>query len=124
MLRNNRGQVFAIIEILVVVAIIVIFAAWLMPRYLTGGGSSKTPGAPATPKERAQGVDCMNNLRQIRYAIDMYKQSSEEGKAPLALSELREIPEEMTKCDVSGQPFTYDPSTGTVRCTTPGHGSY
>jgi hypothetical protein len=29
----------------------------------------------------------------------------------------------MGRCPVSGRPYVYDPQTGTIRCTTPGHES-
>ena len=122
MLRNDRGQIFTIIEILVVVAIIVVLGSVLMRGYL--GGGSKTPGGPATPKERAQGVSCMNNLQQIRYAITMVQQTSE--KAPASLADLTSsgISSSMMKCDVSGTSYGYDPAQGRVWCTTPGHERY
>lgn len=123
MLRNNRGQIFTIIEILVVVAILVILGKVLLSGYLGAGGSGK-PGGAASPKERAQGVDCMNNLRQIRYAIDMDVQADEAPPASLADLASSGISGRITQCPVSGQPYSYDPGQGRVWCTTPGHEGY
>ena len=120
MLRNNRGQVGTLIEILVVVTIIVVAGLWISNSYL--GAGKKAGDGPATPTERAQGVDCANNLHQIRTAIDLYRQEKE--KPPASLQDLRGLSESMFKCSVSGTPLSYDPSTGRVWCTTPGHESY
>lgn len=119
--RNNRGQAMLLIEILVVAAIIALLAYMIVPRYL-GERSSPEKGTVAGPKERAQSVDCMNNLRNIRAAIEMQRQMGNE-ELPPSLSDLASsgVTEGMTKCPVSGQPYTYDPRTGIVKCTYPGH---
>lgn len=121
MLRNDRGQIGTLIELLVVVAIIVFAGLWISKSYL-GKGKNGAEGGPATPTQRAQGVDCANNLHQIRMAIDMYRQ--ENDKPPASLQDLRGLSESMFKCSVSGKPLSYDPATGRVWCTTPGHGNY
>ena len=120
MLRNNHGQL-AIIEIVVVVAIIVALAYFLMPRYLGGPGQGIKNGGPPTPRERASGVECMSNINQVRQAINMYQQSNE--KYPASLSE-GGVPDSIAKCPITGTPYSYDPSQGRVWCTTPGHQRY
>jgi acyl-CoA reductase-like NAD-dependent aldehyde dehydrogenase len=72
-------------------------------------------------KQAARGVECRNNLNQIRAAIQM-RQGSEES-LPASLQELG-LSASMLACPESGQPYQYDPTSGTVRCPTPGHGSY
>jgi hypothetical protein len=42
---------------------------------------------------------------------------------PASLNELG-LPASMLVCPVSQQPYQYDPTTGQVRCTTPGHTRY
>lgn len=123
MLRNNRGQIFTLIEILVVVAIVVGAGLWLAQNY-TGGEGNRTERVD-TPTERAQSVACQNNLQQIRYAITMYSQTNERPPATLAeAAQSGGLSESMLKCDVSGKPYNYDPNTGKVWCTTPGHERY
>jgi hypothetical protein len=113
------------IGVMVAVAIVaVLVALWFY--YGTGGQSGTATGAPPVSRvtetrQAAQSVECRNNLNQIRAAIQM-RQGADES-LPTSLKELG-LPDSMLVCPVSGQPYQYDPNTGSVRCPTPGHGSY
>lgn len=126
MLRNNRGQILTIIEILVV-AVIILGAGYFVASNYLGPTAKSKPGQPATPIERAQGTDCANNLQQIRYAIQMLQQGSEDGKLPATLHELADkqgLSKSMEKCPISGKDYVYDAAQGRVSCATPGHEKY
>jgi len=123
--RSEAGWV-TLIELLVVVTLIIIVI-----HVLYGRGAPAAPGgddqaitdlageartSPGVALERARAVECEQNLRGLRQAISIYRLDREQP--PASLAELRIS---TMACPVSGNPYAYDPATGTVRCTTPGH---
>lgn len=114
-----------LVGVLVSIAIVALLV-WLWLTYGVGArGVAGEVSAPATRptelRQQAESVECRNNLSQIRAAIQM-RQTTEETY-PASLNELG-LPSEMLRCPVSGQPYAYDPNSGQVRCTTPGHEAY
>jgi hypothetical protein len=131
---TNENGFLMLIELLVVLAIILgvfyVFTGGPGGSQTTPGAPAATPGAPsATPGggssvpfmalQAARRSQCASNLTSVRQAIEAYKATSN-GQPPSSLQELRLSPDALA-CPVSKQPYTYDPQTGQVQCTTPGH---
>ena len=119
---RHRSAAFHLVELLVVIAVIAILAAIILPKYL--GGHTPNGKVVKAPITAARDVECRSNLAQLRQAIEMERQSSENGTPPASLQALRSIPREMLACPVGGEPYVYDPQTGTVHCPHPGHENF
>lgn len=68
-IRPPRNSAFTLIELLVVIAIIVILAALLLP-------------ALAGARQRASGIVCLNQLRQLQLASSMYSNEHQDFLVP------------------------------------------
>jgi type II secretory pathway pseudopilin PulG len=123
--HSERGWV-TLIELLVVTVIILVViylmygtrtppGAGVGSTEMTPGGGQATTAAGAA-LEQARSIECQQNLRSLRELIAAYR--IENDQPPASLQELRAG---VYSCPVSGNPYVYDPATGTVHCTTPGH---
>jgi prepilin-type N-terminal cleavage/methylation domain-containing protein len=105
----------ALIELLVAVVIIALLAGAFYGFWRHGKSGQKS--MPEQAKEKAQGVDCRARLQQARASIEMAKMDNDD-RPPAS------IPPDMASyafCPETSQPYGYDPQTGRVWCTTPGH---
>jgi competence protein ComGC len=120
--RSSERGFLMLIGLLVVLVIIMI----LYKSEFGGpvGGGSAAPGGPQTmlggAVDRADQTICRNNLSQLRAAITIYQGNN--GTFPPSLEALQS--NVVLKCPVGGEPYQYDPATGTVHCTHPGHESF
>jgi prepilin-type N-terminal cleavage/methylation domain-containing protein len=69
--RRGRARAFTLIELLVVIAIIAILASLLLP-------------ALASSKMQAQQIKCVNNLRQLALASQMYYDDTKQFVGPIS----------------------------------------
>ncbi|MER3501880.1 MAG: hypothetical protein C4295_10510 [Candidatus Fervidibacterota bacterium] len=110
----RQGQTLA--ALLVVTLIIAIIAAFLYVG--RQGETQRQRGQQQTTYgmalERAKEVECMNNLHQIRSAIQMLV--AENGANPPNLHSVRLPAGVQPVCPITKVPYTYDPPTGTVKC--------
>ncbi|MFA0748697.1 hypothetical protein [Fervidibacter sp.] len=110
-----RGQTLAVL--LVVVLIIAIVAAFIYLSQHAQSPQQKGQQAQTTygaALQRAKEVECMNNLHQIRQAIQMFV--AEQGTNPPSLQSVRLPAGVQPICPVTKVPYTYDPTTGKVMC--------
>jgi hypothetical protein len=135
MLDNKRGN-WTLISMLVTVAIIIVVAAM----YFHGGVPSPTSVKQGDPLldasggkvtvmgqalDAARGTNCRNQLSQIRQSVSAWKSSTGSEQNPETMAELGlGVGADYFKCPVTGEPYAYDPATGTVRCVNPGHANY
>lgn len=110
----RRG--FALIEILLVIAIIALLAAGYYG--LSGDGENgEEKSTPARSIDKAKSVECASNLRQLRMLIQTHV--AEHGEYPKEFNPGEQG--SLGRCPVTNEPYEYDPETGEIHCTTEGH---
>lgn len=98
--REKHNSGFTLIELLVVIAIIAILAALLLP-------------ALAKAKQKAQGIKCMNNNKQLALAWAMYADDNKDYiPSPITPSDPDGRPVWITGAEsyIGGNPLTLDPA--------------
>lgn len=124
---NRRGN-WTLIGLLAAAAIIVVAVAYYYAGGETATVKSDSPLLDqASEKQTVVGrsIDtgkaevCRQQLDQIRKGIETYKATGVSDQNPASLQDLQlGVSNTFFQCPVSGQPYSYDPATGTVRCPT------
>ncbi|MGC9316862.1 MAG: type II secretion system protein [Armatimonadota bacterium] len=118
--RQRVRTGFALVEILLVIVIIGLLAVGyygLSGRGEEGEQQQQERSIPARSIEKAKTAQCASNLNQCRQLIQMYV--IENGEYPRKFNPGEQG--SIGTCPVSGKPYVYDPETGKIHCTTPGH---
>lgn len=115
---------------LVVIAIIGILAVVVFKGSGAFGakGSPRADGrgttVPGLVKAKAEDTVCKNYLGQLRASIEIAKMNNDD-QFPATLEDTR-LGSTYYQCPMGRgkEPYSYDPTTGRVRCIHPGHGKY
>lgn len=111
---------FALIEILLVIAIIALLVAGYHGLSSRDGAEDEGPQTtPGRAIQKAESVECAANLKQLRMLIEMHV--IEHGEYPRQFTPGDQGT--MGRCPVSNEAYRYDPQTGRIHCTTRGHES-
>lgn len=76
---------------------------------------------PGKVMQKAVSVECQSNIQQIRAALQTYHEENE--AFPASLAEIG-YPAKVLRCPISKEAYIYDPATGEIHCTFPGHEKY
>lgn len=120
---SRRSRAFGLVEMLVVLVILGLLAAFLLPRYLQGSRTKDGKKIEA-PIQRAESTQCAENLRQIRMAYQMATTTSDDRPASLADLRSHGVTDSISRCPVGGEPYQLAAATGQARCPHPGHEAY
>jgi hypothetical protein len=124
---NSRGH--TLISMLVTLAIIAILMVVMMKGSNMFGASSspradgKGTTVPGLVKASAQDEVCKNNLNSVRQSIQITMATTGDEEKPASMAAIQ-IGDNFKKCPMGGEPYTYNATTGEVRCTHPGHEKY
>lgn len=122
-----RGN--TLVATLAVMAIIAILAVVFMKGSGAFGasGSPRADGrgttVPGLVKAKAQDEVCRSNLQQLRQSLSIAHDTGGDEAWPQTLDETH-IGSQFYSCPMGKEPYQYNPQTGEVHCTHPGHEKY
>lgn len=123
-MNEKRGVTLALLGVGLLLALLGV--AGCGPRTAQPGelkGERSASGVESIPlhaMQKAESLACQSNLQQLRQSIRMDADNSGQFPARLDQGAMASI----SMCPDSKKPYSYDPQTGRVWCTTPGHEKY
>lgn len=119
--RERWRRAFGLIEILVVVAILAVLAAFVLPRYF--GGTASSTDRKTSPTGAARDSVCRMQLKQVRQAIELHMAGAE-ASPPTDVDQLPGLTSADTRCPVGGEKYGLVNAGSDVRCLHHGHEGY
>ena len=112
---ERAGHGFVLVEILIVIAIIALLVVGYYGLSNNGEDETQKPSTPKQAIDRGKMVECAANLKNLRAEIELFQ--IEHDRYPEKFNPSGAA----GTCPVSGKPYVYNPQTGEIHCTTPGH---
>lgn len=109
----RQAQTLAVLLVVILIIAIIASFVWFSQRLPSGTREMKGQTTYGAALQRAKEVECLNNLQQIRTAIQTYAAINGSNPPTLGASLLGGV---QPICPVTKVPYTYDPASGTVRC--------
>jgi len=124
-MKAQRGQ--TMIASLIVMAIILILAVFLLRGYTNGhlgtGSARKDKLGNTIPGAAIAGAKddvCRSNLSQDRAAIQIYHTTNGDEGFPPTMDDFR-LGNDFEYCPLGHEKYVYNPQTGEIHCPHPGH---
>lgn len=113
-MRNAKSKGFTLIELVIVIVILGILAAFAIPKFID-------------MSVKAENATCKANLANLRSGIKIYRAESIVNRLntwPAALENVVEAGTPVPTCPIDGDDYTYTPATGVVTCPNTRHTAY
>ena len=113
-MRNVRNKGFTLIELVIVIVILGILAAFAIPKFID-------------MSVKAEDATCKANLAHLRSGIAINRANSIVQKSPswpASLTDVLEAGTSVPTCPISGESYTYDSTTGEAKCPNARHSAY
>lgn len=92
------------------------------PEQSAPAGSQSVVGRSLDAGKSSQ---CRSQLTQLRQGVESYRVNTGTEENPSTLADVNlGVSADFYKCPVSGQPYSYDPTSGLIQCINPQHVKY
>ena len=125
-LRNGQTLVASLVVILIIgiLAVVMLKGSGAFGAKQSTRADGRGTTVPGLVKARAEDTVCKSYLGQLRMSLGLAKMDNDD-QWPATLQETR-LGETYYTCPMGkgNNPYQYNPATGEVKCTYPGHGKY